>query len=162
MQPSTERPHLDEHDFKTLRELYAQAQNWARHYETLTVSTNVFLMSASGIFIGLALRDGTSSGRSVALFGTPVLMSLIGLLLTRTLFRLYALCVERLMVYEDALNCYAPAKLPTRTWEGALLPAQLLSFPVRMPASTKLFMFLHTVLVVIYAGLAFLGRSGGI
>ena len=160
MQPNTERPNLDEHDFKTLRELYAQAQNWARHYETLTVSTNVFLISASGIFIGLALRDGMPSKRTVALLCTPVLMSLIGLLLTRTLFKLYALCVERLMVYEDALNCYAPAKLSRRTWEGALLPAHLLSLPVRMPASAKLFMSLHTVLVVIYAGLAFINRAG--
>lgn len=155
MKPSTERPNLDEHDFKTLRELYSQAQIWVRHYETMIVSTNVLLVSAASMFAGLALRGGNPKVKSVMLFGVPVLMSIVGVFLTRMLFKLYAIHVQRLIAYEDTFNCYAPLKVPSLPWGGSFLPGQLMTLPVKMPASGRFFLVLHAILVVTYATLAF-------
>ena len=150
MIPSTQRPTLDEHDFKTVRELYTQSQLWARHYETLMVSTNVLLVTAASVFSGLALRDDAVLHRVFALFGVPVLMSVVGIFLTRTLFKLCALCIERLIAYENALNCFDSSKLVALPWGGSLVPAALMRLPVRMPASARFFVGLHLLLVITY------------
>src|SRR5262245_7749557 len=100
------RPALDEHDFSTLRTLYSQAQDWARHYESLVVSMNVFLISASSVFVGLALGNSVSLGGAALFIAVPIILSVLGLALTQTLFSLYAACITRLIRYENLLNCY--------------------------------------------------------
>jgi hypothetical protein len=146
----TTRPNLDEHDFKTVRELYAHAQNWARHYETMIVSTNVLLISASSLFVGLALRDATGFTKVAALLCVPILMSLIGIVLTRTIFRLYAISIERLIRLENLLNCYDGTKMEEIDGAGPLLPPLLMALPVRVPTSARFFFMLHSILIVIY------------
>ena len=146
------RPGLDDHDFHTLRDLYAQAQNWARHYETLVVSTNVLLISASSVFVGLALKDSVSLRRALAFLAVPMILALVGLALTRTLFSLYAACIERLIRYENLLNCYDDTKLTTVDGVGSFLEPSLHRLPVRQPASVRFFIYLHLVLLAIYAG----------
>ena len=151
------RPELDDHDFNTIRDLYGQAQNWARHYETLIVSTNTFFVSASTVFIGLSFKEGSTTIRFLPLLITPILMSVIALLLTRSLFSLYANCVLRLILYENLLNCFVPRKIPTTLWNGRLLPTTMAELPVRWPASARFFRVLHISLLVSYvlAALAF-------
>jgi hypothetical protein len=157
----TRRPELDEHDFKTLRELYSQVQNWTRHYETLLVSTNVLLVSAASLFVGLALRDSHPSQKVLALLSVPVLLSIVGILLTRTLFKLYASCVERLIAYENALNCYAPLKTLSMPWGSSLLPPAMMALPVKLPLSARFFLGLHSLLIVIYVALAAILSGAG-
>jgi hypothetical protein len=160
MELTTHRPELDEHDFKTLRELYSQAQNWTRHYETLLVSTNVLLVSAASLFVGLALRDGQPSQKVLALLLVPVLLSVVGLLLTRTLFKLYDSCVQRLIAYENVLNCFAQLKSLSMPWGSSLLPPTMMALPVKLPLSARFFLSLHSLLIVVYVALAAILRHG--
>jgi hypothetical protein len=160
MDPTTHRPDLDEHDFKTVRELYSQAQNWTRHYETLLVSTNVLLVSAASLFVGLALRDNQPTQKVLALLGVPVLLSVVGIMLTRTLFKLYASCVKRLIAYEDVLNCFTPLKKLTLPWGASLLPPTLMALPVKLPLSARFFLSLHSLLIVVYVVLAAILKHG--
>jgi hypothetical protein len=76
-------PQLSETDLETVRQLYTEAQNWARHYELMVVNTNVLLISASSIYIGNALGD--KPDRAAMVLGIPMVMSLIGFVLTSTL-----------------------------------------------------------------------------
>lgn len=146
----TERPALDSHDIQTIRDLYGQAQNWTRHYETMIVSTNVLLISASSLFVGLAFRDATGFRKVAAFLCVPILLSLIGIVLTRTLFKLYALSIERLIRLENLLNCYDGSKMEAIDGRGPLLPPILMTLPVRVPASARFFFALHSALIFVY------------
>jgi uncharacterized membrane protein (DUF485 family) len=85
-------------------QLYSEAQNWSRHYEQLIVNANVFIVSASLIFVGLAFGDKVTSAQAVGLMAIPVAMTLIGIALTKTLFNLYAGCIKRMIRLENLLG----------------------------------------------------------
>jgi hypothetical protein len=148
--PAQARPVLDEHDFKTVLELYAHAQAWARHYDTLVVSGNVVLVSASILFVGLAVRERLPGLLGPALLAMPILLSLVGVGLTRTLFGLYADSVERLIRFENVLNCFDSTKLRDVDSCGSFLPRSLMTLPIHSPASVRFFYVLYLGLMVGY------------
>lgn len=144
------RPHLDEHDVTTLRQLYSEAHNWARHYQETIVNTNVMMISAQLIFFGLLLdRDVNSAaviGRALAL--APIALGLIGILLTLTLFRLYRRVVGRMVRCENLLNCFDDKKLRDFDDMGSLLDPRLMR--VEMPPTVKFFGAVYVVLIIAY------------
>jgi hypothetical protein len=153
----TSKPDLDEHDFKTIRDIYGQAQNWARHYDSLVVSVNVVLVSASMIFVGVALRGEGIFGRSPLVLMVPVMMSIIGLVLTRMLFNLYAACIVRLIRIENLLNCFDPEKFNGIDGAGSLIPSWLMKQPPAWPPTVRFFVTLHGLLMLVYAAVLIVG-----
>jgi hypothetical protein len=89
----------------------------------------------------------------VAFIAVPMILALIGLALTRTLFSLYAACIERLIRYENLLNCYDDTKLSTFDNVGSLLEPSLHRLPVAPPASVRFFKYLQLLLLAVYVGL---------
>jgi uncharacterized membrane protein (DUF485 family) len=145
---------LDEQDVSTVRQLYSEAQNWSRHYEQLIVNANVFIVSASLIFVGLAFGDKVIPAQAVGLMAIPMAMALIGIALTTTLFNLYAGCIKRMIRLENLLGCFCSAKLETVDGLGPLLPIDLMKLPVEMPASARFFIGLYVLLALSYVGIA--------
>ena len=145
--PITSRPTLDEHDFATVRQLYTEAQNWTRHYEQLIVNANVLIVSAALIFVGLAFGDKVSSFQARIILAIPVLMSVVGIVLTQTLFNLYAACIKRLIRLENLLGCFDSAKYDVIDHAGSLLSPQLIKLPVTRPTSVRFFLGLHALLI---------------
>lgn len=158
--PITTRPNLDEHDFATVRQLYSEAQQWTRHYESLVVNANVLLVSASLIFVGLAFGDKVSNMQAALILGVPLLMATAGVLLTQTLFRLYATCIERMIRLENLLSCYDGTRFAGIDDGGPLLSTSLMALPVRRPASVKFFNWLYVLLMVSYLSLMVIKFGG--
>src|SRR5262249_34568773 len=132
--------------------------DWARHYESLVVSMNVFLISASSVFVGLALGGSISLGRAALFIAVPMVLSVLGLALTQTLFSLYAACITRLMRYENLLNCYDDTKIRTVDAIGSFLEPALRKLPVARPASVRFFSGVQVVLLAIYVGLVVVAK----
>lgn len=147
----SDRPALDDHDVQTVRQLYGEAQQWSRHYETLIVNVNVLLVSSGLIFLGLGLNKDMSARYAIGIFVAAGLVSATGILLTATLFKLYASCVNRMMRLENLLNCFDPVRFNTVDGLGALLPKELARFPVQAPPSVRFFFGLHAVFIAIFA-----------
>lgn len=145
---------LSEADLTTVRQLYGEVQNWTRHYEELIVNANVLIVSASLIFVGLAFGDRVTREESFALLVVPILMAVTGLAMTHTLYRLYALCIERLIRLEKLLGCGDAQRMAAIDGLGPLVPAQLHVLPVRRPMSVRFFIGLHLILVASYAAFA--------
>ncbi|MDD2720031.1 MAG: hypothetical protein PHH47_01835 [Gallionella sp.] len=152
--PITFRPPLDDHDVATVRQLYSEAQNWTRHYEQLIVNANVLIVSACLIFVGLAFGDKVTAAQSVALMAIPIGMATIGIILTRTLFNLYAACIERMIRLENLLGCFDGAKLQSVDGQGPLLSVGLMALPVKAPTSVRFFIGMHVLLIFAYVGIA--------
>jgi hypothetical protein len=152
--PITSRPLLDDHDIATVRQLYSEAQNWTRHYEQLIVNANVLIVSACLIFVGLAFGDKVTASQSLALMAIPIGMAVIGIVLTRTLFNLYAACIERMIRLEDILGCFDSTKLQQIDGKGPLLSVELMALPVKAPTSVRFFIGMHVLLVFAYVGIA--------
>ena len=144
---------LDERDVQTIRQLYTEAQNWTRHYEQLTVNANVLLVSAALIFVGLAYGDKVSTLQARIILAIPVLMSIAGIVLTQTLFNLYAACIERMIRLETLLGCFDAAKFDTIDKGGSLLSQALTKLPVSHPTSVRFFLGLHVLLIGAYLAL---------
>lgn len=147
-------PSLSEHDLATVRQLYGEAQNWTRHYEQLIVNANVLIVSACLIFVGLAFGDKVTTGQSLALMLIPMGMALIGMVLTHTLFRLYAACIERMIRMERLLGCFDAARFNPVDGQGSLLPGAMQSLPVQQPTSVRFFHAMQGLLILAYAGMA--------
>jgi hypothetical protein len=147
------RPNLDAHDFETVRQIYSEAQQWTRHYESLIVNANVLLITASLIFVGVAFDDGVTTVQSTVMLVIPILMSAVGLALTQTLFRLYADCIERMIRMEHLLNCYDPNRFSAGDGQGSLLYADMGRIPVRRPASVMFFIWFYVLLTGAYGAL---------
>jgi hypothetical protein len=147
----TQRPALDEHDFATVRLMYAEAQQWARHYEQLIVNANVLIVSACMIFIGLALGERLGAGELNLLLLSPIVISVFGMLLTRMLFSLYSTCIERLARIENLLNCFDAEKFRPIDGKGPLLDVSLARRPVPMPPSVMFFLLLYWALLFVFA-----------
>lgn len=145
---------LTDTDLETVRQLYTEVQNWARHYEQLVVNANVLIVSASLIFVGLAFGEKIKLHESYALLAIPVIMAIIGLVLTLTLFRLYADCIERLVRLEKLLGCDDSTRMRDIDGKGPLVPGDLHLIPVRKPTSVRFFVGLHITLLFAYIGLA--------
>jgi len=145
---------LDEQDVSTVRQLYSEAQNWTRHYEQLIVNANVLIVSACLIFVGLAFGDKVTPAQAVGLMAIPIGMTLIGIALTKTLFNLYAACIERMIRLENLLGCFSPAKFETVDGLGPLLSIDLMKLPVKLPTSVRFFIGLHVLLAFSYVGIA--------
>lgn len=146
----SERPALDDHDVQTVRQLYGEAQQWSRHYETLIVNVNVLLVSSGLIFLGLGLNKDMSARYALGIFVAAAIISATGILLTRTLFKLYASCVARMMRLENLLNCFAPGRFDAVDGQGPLLPRELARLPVTAPPSVRFFFVLHTAFIVTF------------
>ncbi len=141
---------MGEATLATLRQLYTEAQQWARHYEQLIVNANTLIISADAIFVGQAMGEHVSRLQTTLLLLVPLLLSVFGGLLTQTLFRLYASSISRLVRYETLLGCFEP--LPGAEGE-ALLPQELRQKVVRRPATVQFFLGLHGLTVLGYLGL---------
>lgn len=147
--PLKGRPSLDVHDFATVRQLYSEAQQWARHYEMLVVNVNVLLISASLIFLGLALgKDTVISEYSLWILGAALVMTVLGSLLTEILYRLYATCIHRLIRLENLLNCYDSERFNSIDGAGSLLRASMMR--VKKPASVRFFLWMYPVLALTF------------
>jgi hypothetical protein len=146
--------NLDPQDLATVRDIYAQAHHWARHYETLVVSTNVLLVSASMVIVSVVFRDAHTFARSAILLVVPILMSAVGFALTGLLFRMYSQTIERLIRIENLLDCYDPARFHAIDGKGPLLPLLLGTLPVRRPITVLFFYYLHGSLIALYGLLA--------
>lgn len=153
MEILTNRPLLDDHDFSTVRQLYSEAQQWARHYELLIVNMNVMLISSGVILLGLGLGESTMR-HGALLFTIAAALAAIGMLLTWTLFRLYAACIGRMIRTENLLNCYDTERFNTIDGAGAMLPVELSRTPVPRPASVTFFLSLHGVFLCVFGMLA--------
>lgn len=152
--PSPPPSPLSEPDLSTVRQLYTEVQNWTRHYEQLIVNANVLIVSSSLILLGLAFGEKISLGESYALFAIPLLMAGVGATITITLFRLYALCIVRLIRLEKLLGCDDAQRFAALDGQGALIPAELHQLPVSKPTSVTFFLGLYAVLSLCYALLA--------
>lgn len=141
---------LSEADLATVRQLYGETQNWTRHYEQLIVNANVLIVSACLIFVGLSFGDKVSRVESVALLVVPIFIAAAGIAMTRILFRLYAVCIERLIRFEKLLGCGEPSI----DGEGPLIPAELHELPVKPPQSVNFFIYGHVLLIVSFTVLA--------
>ncbi len=150
MKVLVDRPMLDLHDFNTVRQLYSESQQWARHYEGMIVNANVLIISASLVFVGLAFNERMTPIFSALILSIAVIMSLFGYALTKMLFRLYADCIERMIRYENIMNCYDINRFDMVDGLGALLPHTLMSLPVEPPASVKFFERLYYMLTTAY------------
>jgi hypothetical protein len=146
----TTRPNLDEHDFATVRQLYSEAQQWARHYESLIINANVLIVSASLIFVGLAFGDKIGTKQSLLILSVPVAMAFVGIMLTHTLFVLYTHCIERLIRFENLLNCFDETKFSMIDNKGSLLPLRMMELPVHRPPSVVFFLWLYSLLILTY------------
>jgi hypothetical protein len=153
IEPLTMRPELGEHDFATIRQLYSEAQLWTRHYEMLIINANVMLISASLIFVGIAFTDRVGPRKTALILSAPVLMALVGMVLTRTLFGPYGGCLRRLIRLENLLNCYDETKLSGLDDNGSMLETSLMSLPVALPMSARFFVGLYMLLMIIYLAL---------
>ncbi len=148
--PLTSRPPMDAHDVETVRQLYTEAQNWTRHYEQLVVNANVLIVSAALIFVGLAFGERVSGVQARMILAVPVLMGLVGIALTETLFKLYASCVSRLVRLENLMGCFDPARFDAFDRGGPLLPREMMVLPASRPTSVRFFLALHALLVASY------------
>jgi len=143
-----ERPSLDEHDFNTVRQMYSEAQQWTRHYEGMVVNTNVLVVSASLIFMGLAFDKDISISQGAMILMVPLVMSIIGIFLTKMLFKLYGDCIRRMIRLENLLNCYAVDKYEKIDSQGPLLPVFLTE--ISKPSSVNFFERLYILLSCVY------------
>jgi len=144
----TERPSFDEHDFDTIRQMYGEAQQWARHYIGMVVNANVLVVSVSLIFFGLAFDKSISVNQSVMVLVIPLVMSVFGMFLTNMLYKLYCDCISRMIRLENLLNCYDAKKYEGIDNQGSLLPIFLTE--VSKPPSVSFFQRLYVFLSVIY------------
>ncbi|MBV8037286.1 hypothetical protein [Roseateles sp.] len=140
-------------DIATVRQLYAEAQQWSRHYEQLLVSANTLIISAALIFVGLAMNEHLTAGQSRGLLIIPLLTAVIGAALTVMLVRLWTKCVERMIRLEGILGCHDEARGQRLDGLGALLPPELRRLPVRWPISGRFFLGLQAALALAYLGL---------
>lgn len=144
----TERPSIDEHDFSTIRQLYGEAQQWARHYEAMVVNANVLVVSASLIILGLAFDIDVPFKQGVIILIVPLVMSGIGIFLTKMLFNLYCDCISRMIRFENLLNCYDIKRYEKIDSQGSLLPQEL--SVISKPESVKFFERLYILLSFVY------------
>ncbi|MCV2350247.1 hypothetical protein [Paucibacter sp. Y2R2-4] len=145
---------LDERDLATVRQLYSEAQNWTRHYEQLIVNANVLIVSACLIFVGLAFGDKVTLTQALAMMAIPIGMAVIGMVLTQTLFKLYAACIERMIRFERLLGCFDASKFQSVDHQGPLLSVDLMALPVKAPTSVRFFIGMHGFLILAYFGIA--------
>lgn len=145
---------LNENDLATVRQLYGEAQNWTRHYEQLIVNANVLIVSACLIFVGIAFGEKVGAFQAMALMAIPVGMGVIGIVLTRTLFNLYAACIVRMIRLETLLGCFDGKKLQAIDGQGPLLSEDLKALPVKAPTSVRFFIGMHALLILAYLGIA--------
>ncbi|WP_144290387.1 hypothetical protein [Chitinilyticum litopenaei] len=155
-----DRVALDECDAATVRQLYGEAQNWARHYEQLVVNANVLIVSACLIFVGLAFGEKISTAQSLMIIAIPVFMGIVGIVMTNTLFNLYAKCIERMIRFENFLGCFSEGRWQRIDGGGALLSPDLMALPVNKPTSVRFFLGMHGVLIASYVLLVGVKLSG--
>jgi|HigsolmetaAR202D_1030399.scaffolds.fasta_scaffold42583_1 hypothetical protein len=130
--------------------LYVEAQQWARHYEALLVNTNVFIVTISLAFLGIAFSDKVAGVvRSLAMM-VPIVLCIVGLALVWTLFTLYAQCVERLIRYERAMGCFDEEVGNGLDGAGSLLPLELSKLPVKRPPSVHFFNWTYLILLAVF------------
>lgn len=156
MRVLTERPKLDDHDFETVRLLYGQAQQWARHYDQMVVSANVLLVSASLIFLGLAMDPVKSHGAPALVLLIPAVMTVVGFLLTHILYIRYSGSIGHIIHFENLLNVFDEQRFAINSGDGSLLPKSLMQI-TRTP-SIVFFEVLHSLLLVVYFVLAIVLR----
>jgi hypothetical protein len=141
---------LTEFDTATVRQLYTEVQNWARHYEQLIVSANVLIVSAGLVLVGLALDEKVKPLESYTLLIIPAIMALVGFAITIMLFRLYRTCIERIIRLEKLLGCADPLRMSPFDGQGPLVPDSLHRTPIAYPMSVRFFLIMHLVLLVGY------------
>jgi hypothetical protein len=141
---------LSEFDAATVRQLYSEVQNWARHYEQLIVNANVLIVSAGLVLVGLAFGEKVKPLESYALLAIPAVIALIGVAMTVMLFRLYRTCIERLIRLEKLLGCSDPTRMAALDGKGPLVPELLHRSPITYPTSVRFFLVLHLVLLAAY------------
>lgn len=144
------KTHLTEPLLSTVRQLYGEAQQWTRHYEQLIVNANTLIISAAAIFVGQSLGEHLSAMQSRLVLLVPLAIALVGVVLTQTLFRLYAQCIERLIRYEGLLGCFDVQLGQSLDGQGSLIASSLQQKPVRRPTSVKFFLWLHGLLALSY------------
>lgn len=139
-----------EDGFVLIRQLYAEAEQWARHYEALLVQANVFIVPIVLGFVAFAFsteRAGLPERVAALLFA--VFMAVLGYLLVRMLFRLYAQTIERMIGFETTLGCYDEDKGRRLGASGSLLPPIMARLPVVEPPSVRFFRHIYQALAVL-------------
>jgi hypothetical protein len=141
---------ITEFDAATVRQLYSEVQNWARHYEQLIVNANVLIVSAGLVLVGLAFGDKVKPLESYALLAIPAVIAMVGIAMTVMLFHLYRTCIERLIRLEKLLGCADPVRMAGLDGQGPLVPELLHRIPISYPTSVRFFLVLHLVLLAAY------------
>lgn len=137
---------LDEHDVRSLRDLYGQLHTWARHHETVTMSANVTLLSVTALFIGLTSRPEVRTVLSWLLWGVPIGLSVLGIAFTLIQFREYANVIRRLIDVEQRLGFYDGLS-STEDPHWTINPLQLQRAPVLFTPVGRAFIGIHLVLI---------------
>lgn len=143
-------PELTPAQRRNVRQQYTEVQNWTRHYEQLIVNANVLIVTAGLVLFGLAYGEGVNRLERAALMVVPIVMSMVGLTMTQTLFRLYRMCIERLIRLERLMGCHDSESLNRIDGQGALVPEALHSLPIKRPTSVNFFLGLHAVLLLAF------------
>jgi cytochrome c biogenesis protein CcdA len=134
----------------TVRQLYSEAQNWTRHYEALLVNAGVFIVTISLGFLAFAFSEKAGTFERYLAIGVPILLSSVGLALVRTLFKRYAISIERLIRYERILGCFDPVVGKALDGGEALLPDFLQRVPISQPPSVRFFYFVFALQIVTF------------
>lgn len=123
-----------------VRQLYGEAQQWARHYEALLVQANVLIVPVALGFLGFAFAtDKASQIERATAIVVSAMMAALGFLLVRMLFGLYATTIERMIRLERSLGCFDADVGNRLDGGGALLADDLAVLPVKEPPSVRFF-----------------------
>lgn len=139
-----------ENDHELVKQLYVEAQHWARHYESLLVQGNVLIIPISLGFLGFAFatEKATHPERLAAIIVSALLAGM-GFLLVRMLFGLYSTTIERMVRLETLLGCFDVERGNGLDGRGPLLPLDLARIPVTIPPSVRFFNNVYIALAII-------------
>jgi hypothetical protein len=127
-------------DTELIHKLYGEAQQWARHYESLLVQANVFIIPISLGFLGFAFStEKASQPEKAAAAIASALLAILGFFLLRMLFGLYSVTVERMIRLETILGCFDAEIGNAIDGNGPLLHTELAKLPVTEPPSVRFF-----------------------
>ncbi|MCX7897521.1 MAG: hypothetical protein N2441_06575 [Rhodocyclaceae bacterium] len=132
-----------------VRQLYAEAEQWARHYEALLVQTNVLIVPIVLGFVAYAFSSERAVHfERVAALIIAAFLAVVGFMLVRMLFRLYARTIERMIGFEKTLGCYDEDTGARLGHGGALLPQEMALLPVPEPPSVRFFKHIYGALAI--------------
>jgi len=89
------------------KELYVQAQNWARHNEILIISSNTILATAGFTFLsaGISIKNDSNFFHWISLA-----VSLIGTALSLILSNRFHASLRRVIIYEKKFKLHQPTE----------------------------------------------------